>query len=216
MKKILIVDDHTILRQGVLRILGEILDQPVAFEEACDGGQAIAMLNSGSYDLMLLDISLPDMNGLSVLKLLNQGGSKLPVIILSTHPEEHYAVRSLRAGAAGYVNKGCDATVLKEAIERVLSGKKFITPAQSELLIDAISNRESIPLPETLSDREYQLICMMTAGKTLTEIARNLSLSVKTISTYRARILEKLQLRTTADIISYGTHHKLTEFNFPT
>ena len=217
MKRILIVDDHTILRQGVHRILGEILDQPVTFDEACDGRQAITMLNSVSYDLMLLDISLPDMNGLSVLKLLTQGGSKLPVIILSTHPEEHYAVRSLRAGAAGYVNKGSDAVVLKGAIERVLSGRKYITPAQSELLIEAISGRgDGIPLPESLSDREYQLICMMTAGKTLTEIAKNLALSVKTIGTYRARILEKLQLRTTADIISYGTHHKLTDFNFPT
>jgi two-component system, NarL family, invasion response regulator UvrY len=217
MKRILIVDDHTILRQGVIRILKEILEFPLECAEASDGQQAISMLKFSSFDLVLLDISLPDMNGLNVLKLLSQQYPKLPVIILSTHLEEHYAVRSLRAGAAGYVHKGCDVTVLKEAIEKVLTGRKFVTPAQSELLVDAISDkREGIPLPETLSDREYQLICMMTAGKTLTEIAGNLSLSVKTISTYRARILEKLQLRTTADIISYGTHHKLTEYNFPT
>jgi two-component system, NarL family, invasion response regulator UvrY len=217
MKRILIVDDHAIVRQGVHRILKEILEQPVEFAEASDGQQALAMVSASTFDLVLLDISLPDMNGLNVLKLLNQGSAKLPVIILSTHLEEQYAVRSLRAGAAGYVNKGSDAAVLKEAIEKALSGKKYITAAQSELLVDAISDkRENIPLHESLSDREYQLICMMTAGKTLTEIAGNLSLSVKTISTYRTRILEKLQLKTTADIISYGTHHKLTAFNFPT
>jgi two-component system, NarL family, invasion response regulator UvrY len=217
MKLILIVDDHTILRQGVLRILKEILDQQMDFHEACDGQQALAMISLCSYDLVLLDISLPDMNGLNVLKLLQQRNPKLPVVILSTHLEEHYAVRSLRAGAAGYVNKGSDASVLKEAIEKALSGRKFVTPAQSELLVGAISDRrDSGLLPEALSDREYELICMMTAGKTLTEIAAKLSLSVKTISTYRARVLEKLQLRTTADLISYGTHHKLAEYRFPT
>ncbi len=212
MKRLLIVEDHTIVRQGVIRILQDVMEQPLTFDEASDGFQAIKMVNSCEYDLVLLDISLPDQNGLSVLKLLNQLDKKPPVIILSTHPEEQYAVRSLRAGAAGYVNKGSEASVLKEAIEKVLSGKRFVTTSQSELLVDAISDkRDSMPMPEALSDREYQLACMMTAGKTLTEIARDLSLSVKTISTYRARILEKLHLKTTADIINYGIQHGLTE-----
>ena len=200
MKRLLIVEDHAIVRQGVIRILQDVLEQPVEFDEASDGQQAIKMVNSHEYDLVLLDISLPDLNGLSVLKLLNQRAPKLPVIILSTHPEEQYAVRALRAGAAGYVNKGSEAAVLKEAIEKVMTGRRYVTSSQSDLLVDAISDkRDAMPMPETLSDREYQMACMMTAGKTLTEIAGDLSLSVKTISTYRSRILEKLHLRTTAE-----------------
>ncbi len=212
MKRLLIVEDHAIVRQGVIRILQDVLEHPVEFDEASDGQQAIKMVNSHEYDLVLLDISLPDLNGLSVLKLLNQRAPKLPVIILSTHPEEQYAVRALRAGAAGYVNKGSEAAVLKEAIEKVMTGRRYVTSSQSDLLVDAISDkRDAMPMPETLSDREYQMACMMTAGKTLTEIAGDLSLSVKTISTYRSRILEKLHLRTTAEIISYGIHHGLIE-----
>ena len=212
MKRVLIVEDHAIVRQGVIRILQDVLEHPVTFYEASDGQQAVKMVNSGEFDLVLLDISLPDLNGLNVLKLLNQRAPKLPVIILSTHPEEQYAVRALRAGAAGYVNKGSEAAVLKEAIEKVLTGRRYVTSSQSELLVDAISDkRDSMPMPETLSDREYQMACMITAGKTLTEIAGDLSLSVKTISTYRARILEKLHLKTTADIINYGILHGLTQ-----
>jgi len=203
-KRILIVDDHTIVRQGVIRILQDIMERPLEFDEASSGKQALDMTSAAAYDLVLLDISLPDLNGLNVLKLLHQNNALLPVIILSTHPEEHYAVRSLRAGAAGYVNKGDAATVLKEAIEKVLAGRRYVTPSQAELLADALSDKAGpTPLHHALSDREYQLACMMAAGKTLTEIARELSLSVKTVSTYRARVLEKLHLRSTADIINY-------------
>lgn len=211
MKRLLIVEDHAIVRQGVIRILQDVLDPSVEFHEASDGQQAVKMVNSGEYDLVLLDISLPDLNGLNVLKLLNQKAPKLPVIMLSTHPEEQYAVRALRAGAAGYVNKGSEAAILKEAIEKVLTGRRYVTSSQSDLLVDAISDkRDSMPMPETLSDREYQMACMITAGKALTEIAGDLSLSVKTIGTYRARILKKLHLKTTADIINYSIQHKLT------
>ena len=209
MKKILFVDDHAIVRQGVIKILQELMGIPVRFDEASDGFQALKMADSGDYDLILLDISLPDQNGLIVLKQLLQLYPKLPVIMLSSHPEEHYAVRTLRAGAAGYVNKGCDSVVLKEAVEKVLAGKKYVSPSQAELLAEAISDRrETTSRHETLSDRESQLACMMAAGKTLTEIARELSLSVKTVSTYRARVLEKLQLRTNADIINYCIQNK--------
>ncbi|MBV5338237.1 MAG: response regulator transcription factor [Deltaproteobacteria bacterium] len=211
MKKILFVDDHAIVRQGVIKILQEIMAMPVLFDEASDSLQALKMADSGDYDLVLLDISLPDQNGLIVLKQIVQLHPKLPVIMLSSHPEDHYAVRTLRAGAAGYVNKGCDAVVLKEAVEKVLAGKKYVSPTQAELLVDAICDSREIASPhETLSDREYQLACMMTAGKTLTEIAGELSLSVKTVSTYRSRVLEKLQLRTTADIINYCIQNKFS------
>lgn len=205
------MDDHTIVRQGVIRVLQDLLEQPLEFHEASSGKQALDMANATTYDLVLLDISLPDQNGLNLLKLLQQNHARLPVIILSTHPEEHYAVRSLRAGAAGYVNKGDAATVLKEAIERVLGGRRYVTSSQAELLADALCDRGgTAPLHHALSDREYQLACMMAAGKTLTEIARELSLSVKTVSTYRARVLEKLRLRSTADIINYCIQNGLT------
>jgi two-component system, NarL family, invasion response regulator UvrY len=216
MKKILVVEDHVIVRQGLIRTLRDILDEKsLDFHEASTGLEATKMACSCEYDLVLLDISLPDLDGLSVLKQLHEQNPKLPVVILSTHPEEQYAVRSLRIGAAGYVNKGSDSVVLKEVIQRALSGKKYVSPSQSDLLIEAIGQRVYEPLPETLSDREYQITCMLTAGIPLTQIAKNLSLSVKTVSTYRSRILEKLQLKTTADIISFGIHHGLTEKKFP-
>jgi DNA-binding NarL/FixJ family response regulator len=211
MKKILIVEDHTIVRQGMIRLLQDLLEEQFGFDEASDGHQAVKMSGSCRYDLILLDISLPDKNGLDVLKLILQHDPRVPVIIVSTHPEEHYAVRSLRSGAAGYVNKGSAPAVLKSAIEKVLSGRRYVSPSQAELLAEAICDTgENAVLHNTLSDREYQLACLMTVGKTLTEIARDLSLSVKTVSTYRARILEKLQLKTTADIINYCLRHGLT------
>ena len=139
MKKFLIVDDHAIVREGVARILQGLMGRAITVDEASSGQQALDMAGSCAYDLVLLDISLPDQNGLNVLRLLHQNNPALAVIVFSTHPDEHYAVRSLRAGAAGYVNKGSDASVLKEAIEKVLSGKRYVTPSQTELLVDAIS-----------------------------------------------------------------------------
>ena len=211
MKKILIVDDHVMIRHGLIQVLQSILDVPVSFDEASDGQQAVTMVKSCLYDLVLLDISLPGQSGLDVLKLLQQYDPKLRVIILSTHPEEHFVVRALRAGALGYVNKGSASSVLKLAIETVLAGTRYISISQANLLAEAIcENSENKSLHGALSNREYQLACMMTGGKTLTEIARELSLSVKTTSTYRTRILEKLSLRTTADIINYCIHNKLS------
>ena len=211
MKKMLIVDDHTIVREGVIRLLKDLLEAPVEFEVAGEAGQALRMAAATRYDMVLVDISLPDQSGLELLKLMHQNDPRLPILVLSTYPEEHYALRALRAGALGYLNKGSAAQVLKEAVERVISGKKYVTPSQAEMLVEAISDeRGNQPVHEVLSDRELQLVKMMTAGKTLTEIAKELSLSVKTISTYRARILDKLNLRTTADIISFGIQHGLT------
>lgn len=211
MKRLLIVDDHVILRQGVIKILHEILDTPLVFDEASDGQQAVSMANACEYDLVLLDISLPDQSGLIVLNQLHQQNPKLPVIMLTTHPEEHYAVRAFRAGAAGYVNKVSSSFVLKEAIEKVLTGKTYVSQSQAELLADAVSDySQNRPLHETLSDREHQVACMMAAGKTLTEIAREIAIGVPTASSYRSRILVKLNLRTTADIISYCITHKLS------
>lgn len=211
MKKLLIVDDHAIVRHGLIRVLQEVLEQPFLFDEAADGQQALRMGNSVEYDLVLLDISLPDQSGLNVLTLLHQRNPKLPVIILSSFPDEQYAVRAIRAGASGYVNKAGDASILKEAIDKALTGKRYISQTQSELFADALfDNKETKMLHDALSDREHQLACLVTAGYTLTEIATKLNLSVKTVSTYRARVLEKLQLRTTADIINYCIRNNLS------
>ena len=211
MKRILIVDDHAVVRQGIARIICDGIEHQLKCHEAPDGKTAIELIDKWEYDLVLLDISLPDENGLDVLKKLHRKNPKLPVIILSTYPEEQYTIRTLRAGAMGYINKSAAATELKTAIEKVLSGGKYISPSQAELLADSISIRnDDIPLYTTLSDREFQLVCLIANGKTLSEIARDLNLSVKTISTYRARVLEKLQLRTTADIINYCITNKLT------
>ncbi len=211
MKKILIVDDHIIVRQGVIRILQELLVQAITFHEASSGQEALTMARSLRYDLIVLDLSLPDQNGLGILKELHTTQPQLPVIVLSTYPEENYAVRALRAGAFAYVNKGSASVVLQDAIESALTGRKFVTPQQADLLIEAISDSNSNqPLHTILSDREYEFVSMMSSGKTLTEIARELGISVKTVSTYRSRVLDKLHLKTNAELIQYCIQNKLS------
>jgi two-component system invasion response regulator UvrY len=206
--RILIVDDHTIVRQGIIRLLRELLKPPPDFDEASTGQQAIELASSSDYSLVLLDISMPGRDGLDVLRQLRQLKPKLPVIILSMHPDEQYAVRAFQAGAAGYVTKGSASDELQGAIEKVLRGGRYVSAFQAELLAEAVGEeQENVPLHKLLSDREYQFVSMMVSGMTMTEIARELSLSTKTISTYRARVLEKLHLRTNADIISYWITH---------
>lgn len=211
MKKLLIVDDHTIVRQGVMRLLRELLQSPLDFDEASTGQQAIDKVSGGDYSLVLLDISLPGRNGLDVLRKMRQMKPELPVLVLSMYPDEQYAVRALRAGAAGYVTKGSASEELKDAIEKILGGGKYVSSFQGNLLVEAISEEyDADTLHKLLSDREYQFACMLTAGKTMSEIAQELSLSVKTISAYRSRVLEKLKLRTNAEIISYCLTHGIT------
>jgi len=178
------------------------------FDEAATGQEAIDKVSAADYSLVLLDISLPGRNGLDVLRQIRQMKKELPVLVLSMHPDEQYAVRALRAGAAGYVTKGSASEELKGAVEKVLRGEKYVSPLQGNLLAEAISEEyDTTTLHKLLSDREYQFACMLTAGKTMTEIAQELSLSVKTISAYRARVLEKLKLRTNAEIINYCLTH---------
>jgi two-component system, NarL family, invasion response regulator UvrY len=207
-KRILVVDDHNIVREGVMRLLRELLEFPVQFDEAATGQQALDKVSNGPYDMVLLDISMPGRSGLDVLKQMRQIRPELPVLMLSMYSDEQYAVRALRAGAAGYLNKASVSEEFKSAIEKVLSGAKYVSRAQGNLLAEAISEAtDPAMLHKLLSDREYQFACMLTQGKTMTEIARELSLSVKTVSTYRARVLEKLKLRTNAEVISYCLTH---------
>jgi len=208
MKRILLVDDHVVVRQGLIQLLSILLDPSVEFDEASTGQEGIDKLNRTDYSLVLVDISLPGRNGLDVLRQMRQLKPNIPILVLSMHPDEQYAVRALRAGASGYVTKASASEELKGAIEKALKGEKYVTPFQATLLADAISEDHDVAeLHNLLSDREYQFACMLTSGKTMTQIAQDLNLSVKTISSYRSRVLEKLHLRTSADIINYCITH---------
>ncbi|GFO58087.1 DNA-binding response regulator [Geomonas silvestris] len=204
MKQILIVEDHAIVRLGIIRLLQDLLPMPVAIEEAATGAEALDRIASHPFDMVLLDLSLPGRNGLDLLKQLRRLHPKLPVLVLSMYPEEHYAVRALRGGAAGYLNKGSAAEELQAAAEKVLGGGRYITPSQADLLAEAlVEEPQDAPLHRQLSDRECQFVSLLAAGRSTNEIANELSLSVKTISTVRSRVLEKLHLRSNAELIGY-------------
>lgn len=209
MKRILVVDDHAMVRLGIIRLLRDLPDGPILVDEAATGHEALERISGCDYQLVLLDLSLPGRNGLDLLKQMRRQQPKLPVLILSMYPEEQYVVRALRGGAAGYLNKGSAAEELQCAVEKVLQGGRYVTPSQALLLAEALADEQlGAPLHRLLSDRECHFVSLLASGRTMTEIAGELSLSVKTISAVRSRVLEKLQLRTTADLIGYWiTHH---------
>jgi len=208
--RVLIADDHAIIRQGLKQILSDTEDMEVTGE--ADGGiPAVQLIRDHQYDVVLLDVSMPDRNGIDTLKLIKKEAPKLPVLILSMHPEEQYAIRALRAGAAGYLSKQGAPEQLVTAIRQVAAGKKYVSAAVAEELANAIGEDLERPPHEKLSDREYQTLCMISSGKTLTQIAEQLNLSVKTVSVYRARLLEKMKLRNNAELTHYGLKHGLVE-----
>lgn len=209
--KVLLVDDHTIVRHGLIRILSE-MECKLEIDQASNGQEALAMFNSVDYALVLLDISMPGRNGLEILKCIKRDKPTVPVLMLSMHSEGQYAVRSLRLGAAGYITKESASHELQGAVSKVLSGGKYLGPSMAELLAETLfESKKSVEhLHESLSDREQQLVGMMATGKTMTEIANELCLSIKTISTYRTRILEKLNLRTSGEIIAYAIKNNLS------
>jgi DNA-binding NarL/FixJ family response regulator len=201
---ILIVDDHAIVRRGLRQVLEEASDLQLEFTEAGSCPEALSVLQKTACHLMLLDISLPGRNGLELLGQVHHAHPKLPVLVISMYPEQQYAIRALRLGAVGYLTKESAPEELLAAVRKVLSGGKYISSQLSELLATELSSGLSgRPAHETLSDRELQVACMMANGKTVTEVGRELGLSEKTVSTYRTRILAKLSLRNTAEIISY-------------
>lgn len=207
MIKVLVADDHSIIRKGLKQILDDTEDMRVT-GEAESGIQVIQMAQSGNYDLVLLDIMLPDKHGIEVLKQLRQNDPQLPVLILSMYPEEQYAVRSLKAGAAGYMNKQSAPAQLVTAIRQVASGKKYISTQLAEELAEGLTQGYQELAHQTLSNREYQTLCLMASGKKLSEMAKIMSLSPKTVSVYRARLLEKMKLKTNAEAIHYAiTNH---------
>jgi len=210
MIKVLIADDHPIVRQGLRQILTGTADMVVA-GEAVNGQEALEQVRAGGWDVLVLDITLPDRSGFDILKEVKREQPNLPVLMLSIHAEEQFAVRLLKAGASGYLTKENAPDELVKAIRNVMSGGKYISPGLAETLafgLDAASGR---PRHETLSDREFQVMQLMASGKTPMEIAEVLSLSAKTVSTYRTRLLEKLNLKTNAELIRYAIEHGLIE-----
>ncbi|MEZ5626072.1 MAG: response regulator transcription factor [Rhodocyclaceae bacterium] len=208
--RVLIADDHAIVRQGLRQILSDIEDMEVA-GEACNGVEALQLSRDGQWDVVLMDVSMPDRNGIDALKLIRKEHPRLPVLILSMYPEEQYAIRALKAGAAGYLTKQSAPEQLVTAIRQVASGKKYVSASLAMELAEAIGEDTDRPLHEKLSDREYQTLCMIASGKTLTQIAEELNLSVKTVSVYRARLLEKMRLRNNAELTHYGLKFGLVE-----
>jgi two-component system, NarL family, invasion response regulator UvrY len=205
--KILVVDDHAIFRDGLKRILSEEFEA-ATFGEAGNATEALEQIWKQKWDLILLDIAMHGRTGLDVLKEIRSSGSRVPVLILSAHPEEQYAVRVLKAGAAGYITKESASRELCQAVRKLLSGGKYISAGVAEHLAAQIQSRGN-DLHESLSNREYQVMLLIAAGKVPKEIGQELSLSTKTISTYRSRILEKLKFRNNAEIMRYVVDRKL-------
>jgi two-component system, NarL family, invasion response regulator UvrY len=210
MIRILIADDHAIFREGLKHILSESPDVKVA-AEARNGQEVLEKIWSEKYDMVLLDISMPGMSGLEVLKQLKIERPKLPVLVLSMHPEEQYAVRVLRAGASGYLTKESAPDELITAIRKISQGRKYITASLAERLAFEMEIDSEKPLHEVLSDREYQVLRIIAAGKTIKQIAEELSLSIKTVSTYRGRIMEKMKMKTNAELMHYAIKHQILD-----
>ncbi|WJF90182.1 response regulator transcription factor RqpR [Paraburkholderia bonniea] len=209
---ILLADDHAVVRQGVRQLL---LDRGVAsaVTEAQTGAAVLERVAQQSFDVILLDISLPDMNGVEVLKQIKRLTPRAAVLMFSMYREDQYAVRALKAGAAGYLSKTADASEMIGAIHQVAAGRKYVSPAMAEVLANYVSF-DGEPLPhEKLSDREYQTLCMLASGKRLTDVALALSLSVKTVSVYRTRLLEKMNLRNNAELTFYVISNRLVDLN---
>jgi two-component system, NarL family, invasion response regulator UvrY len=210
MIKIFIADDHAVVREGLKHILSEIPDVLVA-GEAGNGQEVLEKVGRKEYDLILLDIAMPGRDGLEILKDLKFQKPKLPVLILSMFPEEQYALRALKSGASGYLTKDSIPDELIKAVRKILNGGKYISSSFSEKLLFSFDNDAEKPIHETLSDREYQVLRMIASGKTLQGIADELSLSVKTISTYRSRILEKMGMNNNAELTHYAIKLNLVD-----
>jgi two-component system invasion response regulator UvrY len=210
MIKIFVADDHAVVRQGLKQIVADTHDIVVA-GEASDGHEVLNKVLKNNYDVVLLDITMPGRSGLDILTELKSRKPKLPILVLSIHPEEQYAVRALKAGAAGYLTKGSASGELVAAIRKVSLGGKYVTPPLAEKLAFDLETGAEEPAHQTLSDREYQVMCMIALGKTVKDISGELSLSPKTVSTYRTRILLKMQMKNTAELIRYAIENRLCD-----
>lgn len=208
--KVIIADDHAILRAGLKQILAETEEIEV-IAEAENGLEAIRLVSKLEADVLLLDISMPDRNGIEVLKYIKRDNNQIAVLMLSMHREDEYAIRALKSGASGYLCKQSASSDLVGAIHTVAKGKKFITAEVAEILANQVGAENEKAPHQLLSDREYETFIMIASGLTVSEIAEKLSLSVKTVSMYRTRLLEKMQLKHNADLTHYAFKHQLVD-----
>lgn len=208
MIRILVADDHTIVRRGLRQIVADESDMEVV-GEAQTARKILDLARQEEWDVIVLNISMPGRGGFEALKALKQTHSKRPVLVLSMYPEDQFAVRAFRAGAAGYMTKESAPEELVQAIRKVVRGGKYVSPSLAEKLAAELGEDAERPPHEALSEREYHVLCLLASGKTVTQIAAEMSLSVKTISTYRARLLEKMRMKTNAEVTRYAIEHRL-------
>jgi DNA-binding NarL/FixJ family response regulator len=213
MIEILIADDHAIVREGLKQIVADTSDM-IVIDEASDGHEVLALLSKNNYDVVVLDMAMPGLTGLDILKQIKRETPKLPVLILSVHPEEQYAVRALKAGASGYLTKESAPDELITAIRKVSMGGKYITSFLAEKLAFELEVDTEKPPHKTLSDREFQVMCMIAKGRTIKNIAEELYLSPKTVSTYRSRILEKMKMKSNEELTHYAINNHLIDWNY--
>jgi len=208
MIKVILCDDHALIRRGIRDTLSDAVDIEVV-GEAGDYGELRALMRGQTCDVLVLDINLPGRNGLDVLHVMKDEGSPVKVLVVSMYPEDQYAIRSLRAGAYGYVNKGGDPQLIVQAVRTVAQGRKYVTPEIAQMLVESLTAPASENPHDKLSDRELQTLVLIASGKRLSDIAEELKLSPKTVSVYRARVLEKLALQNNAELTVYAIRNGL-------
>lgn len=208
MTRILIADDHAIFREGLKQILEDVPDM-VVVDDVSRGQEVLDKIEKQDYDILLLDIAMPGLSGLETLKLLKGRKPRMRVLILSMYPEEQYAVRAIKAGAAGYITKASASEELLQAIRKISGGGRYISASIAENLLFDLEPEEDRPIHQRLSDREYQIFCMIARGKAVGDIALELFLSVKTISTHRVHILEKMRMKNNAELTNYAIKNNL-------
>jgi len=209
--KILIADHQPVFRRGLRQVLEETEGVQVTGETG-EGRAALYGITTGDYDLVLLDIDMPVQDGFNIIREMRRERPSLPILVYSVRPEEEYALRSLRAGASGYLSRDSDPSEFRTALQKISDGGTYVSPALAQHLLASLVQRESETLPHSaLSARENQIMCLIASGRTVSEIARDLSLSVKTVSTHRARILSKMNLKNNAEIVRYATQNRLVD-----
>lgn len=210
MIRVLVADDHPLLRNGLRQILAQERDLMVG-AEAEDSDQTLEYVEREPWDIIILDIAMPGRSGLDVLREIRRKHPELPVLVLSMHSEDQFAVRAIKAGANGYISKDNAAAEVVRAIRKILTGKKYVSAKLAEILADSLNAAAVRPPHEALSDREFQVLCQLASGKTVSQIASEITLSVKTVSTYRARILEKMNMRNNAELTRYAIQNSLVD-----
>ena len=208
--RIIVADDHPLLRAGLVSVLNASSDLRVV-AEASNGGEVMRAIGNAAFDVLLLDVSMPGKSGLDLLRQIRKDHPRLPILIVSSHPEEQYAVRAIKAGASGYVTKQSAPEDLVNAVRTVANGRRYITPAMVEMLADHVERPDDAVPHQNLSDREFQTMKMIAAGHSLTEIAEVLCISVKTVSVYRSRVLEKMRMKSNVELTRYVVEHGLTD-----